>query len=347
MYLCSTIHTIMLHKIVIALDSFKGCMTSLEAGKSIARGICKEFPGCEVKVMPVADGGEGLLDALVDITGGQILKIQVHGPLMETRQACYGLSADGSTAFVEMAQASGLPLVPKESRNPLLTTSYGTGELIADALRRGCRQLFVGLGGSATNDAGIGLAACDVHNPLYGPEGAAHVFAPQKGATPEMVRLLDEGLRHFADVVHAHTGLDISTLQGAGAAGGIGGSLSAFLHADLKPGIELVLESGDFPALIDGADLIITGEGRADLQTLMGKVPAGILTMARRQGIPVILLAGQVKDVPKLLQAGFQDVRCINPLDIPLPIAIRPDFAIRQVRQAALEAIRDFLKGHG
>ena len=391
MYLCSTIHTIMLHKIVIALDSFKGCMTSLEAGKSIARGIYEEFPECEVKVMPVADGGEGLLDALVDITGGQILKIQVHDPLMETRQACYGLSADGSTAFVEMAQASGLPLVPKESRNPLLTTSYGTGELIADALRRGCRQLFVGLGGSATNDAGIGLlqalgmhfldkeglevkpggqalaqveyidtsrlmpeaasthfiAACDVHNPLYGPEGAAHVFAPQKGATPEMVRLLDEGLRHFADVVHAHTGLDISTLQGAGAAGGIGGSLSAFLHADLKPGIELVLESGDFPALIDGADLIITGEGRADLQTLMGKVPAGILTMARRQGIPVILLAGQVKDVPELLQAGFQDVRCINPPDISLAIAMRPDFAIRQVRQAALEAIRDFLKGHG
>ena len=375
-------------KIVIALDSFKGCLSSQEAGEAAARGVRQACPDCQVRVVPVADGGEGLLEALVSVTGGSLIHCRAHGPLMELRDTCYGLSGDGRTAFIEMARISGLPLVPEELRNPLLTTTYGTGELIADALQRGCRHFLIGLGGSATNDAGLGMlqalgfrfldgngtevglggqalarvesvdtsciptelreavftAACDVRNPLYGPEGAAFVFAPQKGATPKMMQELDAGLRHFSEVLRRELGTDISTLPGAGAAGGMGGGLSAFLHAELKPGIELVLAAADFPTLLHDADLVITGEGRADRQTLMGKVPAGILREARRQDIPVILLAGQVQDKEALLQAGFRAVQCINPPDTPLETAVRPDFARRQLAQAAFATTNAVLR---
>lgn len=376
----------MSRKIIIAIDSFKGCLSSQEAGEAAARGVRQACPDCQVQVLPVADGGEGLLEALVNVTGGSLVKCRAHGPLMEPRDTCYGLSGDGRTAFIEMARISGLPLVPEGQRNPLLTTTYGTGELIADALLRGCRSFLVGLGGSATNDAGLGMlqalgfrfldrngadvgqggqalarvervdasgvkaglreavftAACDVRNPLYGPEGAAFIFAPQKGATPTMVQQLDAGLRHFSETVRRELGADLSTLPGAGAAGGMGGGLSAFLHAALKPGIDLMLEAADFPTLLHDADLVITGEGRADRQTLMGKVPAGILREARRQGIPVLLLAGQVRDKEALLQAGFHAVRCINPPDTPLETAVCPDFARLQLTTTCATAIATF-----
>lgn len=376
----------MSRKIIIAIDSFKGCLSSQEAGEAAARGVRQACPDCQVQVLPVADGGEGLLEALVNVTGGSLVKCRAHGPLMEPRDTCYGLSGDGRTAFIEMARISGLPLVPEGLRNPLLTTTYGTGELIADALLRGCRRFLVGLGGSATNDAGLGMlqalgfrfldrngtnvgqggqalarvervdasgvkaglreavftAACDVRNPLYGPEGAAFIFAPQKGATPAMVQQLDAGLRHFSETVRRELGADLSTLPGAGAAGGMGGGLSAFLHAALKPGIDLMLEAADFPTLLHDADLVITGEGRADRQTLMGKVPAGILREARRQGIPVLLLAGQVRDKEALLQAGFHAVRCINPPDTPLETAVCPDFARLQLTTTCTTAIATF-----
>lgn len=374
----------MLRKVVIAIDSFKGCLTSQEAGEAAARGVRRAWPGCQTLTVPVADGGEGLLEALVNVGGGSLVSVRAHDPLMEVREASYGLSSDGQTAFVEMARISGLPLVPEARRNPLLTTTYGTGELICDALGRGCRRVLIGLGGSATNDAGMGmlqalgfhflnkegkeralggqalgeveriddtdvlpavretvfLAACDVRNPFYGPEGAAHVFAPQKGATPEQVEELDKGLRHFSKVIRRHTGTDISALPGAGAAGGMGGGLAAFLHAKLKPGIELVLDTAGFPALLRDADLVITGEGRADFQTLMGKVPAGVLAEARRQGIPVVLLAGQVEDEAALLRAGFKKVCSINPPGTPLSRALRPDFARQQLEETAERVAR-------
>ena len=277
----------------------------------------------------------------------------------------------------EMAAASGLPLVPEDKRNPLLTTTYGTGELIHDALDRGCRHFIVGIGGSATNDAGVGLLqalgfrfinqsgqpigkgggelahieqiekssvhpalekarftiACDVQNPFCGPNGAAYVYAPQKGATPEMVQTLDKGMHTFAKVIHTTTGYDITSIPGAGAAGGLGGAMLAFLHAELKAGIQLVLETLHFKEAIQDADLIFTGEGQADRQTTMGKVPAGILAEARKMGIPVILIAGKVVDSEILLKAGFQGVFSIVPGPMSLHESMQPDMARENIQR--------------
>ena len=295
-----------MRKVILAIDSFKGCLSSKEAETAAAQGIRHAFPTCETICLPVADGGEGMQRVLTEALNGQEIRLSAHDPLMQMRQTAYGLSGDGTTAFIEMAAISGLPLVPLRQRNPSLTTTYGTGELIKDALNRGCRRFVIGLGGSATNDAGLGMlqalgfrfqdrygnelgkaqpmcgqllneiafidsstalpalrearftAACDVCNPFFGPEGAACVFAPQKGADPEMVAALDKGLQHLAQVIRQTTGRDIATLPGAGAAGGMGGTLSALLNAELKPGIDLLLDLTDFDKLIEGADLIIT-----------------------------------------------------------------------------------------
>lgn len=375
-------------KVVIAIDSFKGCLGSLEAGRAVAAGVKRACPRCEVVVLPVADGGEGMLETLVGAGGGRLVRLSAHGPLMEERVACYGVSADGGTAFVEMASASGLPLVPEGRRNPMLTTTFGTGELLRDALRRGCRRILMGLGGSATNDAGMGMlqalgyrfldaagedvglggqalarveridasgampelaqarfvAACDVQNPFYGPQGAAYVFAPQKGATPQMVEALDNGLRHFARVIHRATGTDVSALPGAGAAGGMGGGVSAFLHAGLRRGIELVLESIGFARQVEGAGLVITGEGKADRQTLMGKVPAGVLAEAGRRGVPVVLLAGRVEDEDALREAGFRHVLCINPPGTLEAVALSPGYACRRLGQTAESLMKQAMK---
>lgn len=369
-------------KVVIAIDSFKGCLSSAEAEKAAAEGVRSRYPECEVQCLPIADGGEGMLEALAAATGGQKIHIIAHDPLLKNHNTYYAISGDGKTACIEMASISGLPLVPPEKRNPMITTSYGTGELIRDALERGCRNFIIGIGGSATNDAGLGMlqalgfrfrdkegrvleagngsallqvtsidtdfahpglpasrftVACDVQNPFYGPDGAAYVFAPQKGADRKMVEALDTGMRNFADVILRTTGKDISNCPGAGAAGGMGGSLLAFLNAELTPGIQLMLDVLDFGRKIADADLIITGEGKADRQTLMGKVPSGILREARKQNIPVILLAGRIEDLDELHKAGFQGVFSINAPNVPLTQAMQPGFAYANIRRTVGE----------
>lgn len=377
-----------MRKVILAIDSFKGCLSSKEAETAAAQGIRHVFPTCETICLPVADGGEGMQRVLTEALNGQEIRLSAHDPLMQMRQTAYGLSGDGTTAFIEMAAISGLPLVPLRQRNPSLTTTYGTGELIKDALNRGCRRFVIGLGGSATNDAGLGMlqalgfrfrdrygnelgkaqpmcgqllseiafiesstalpalrearftAACDVCNPFFGPEGAACVFAPQKGADPEMVAALDKGLQHLAQVIRQTTGRDIATLPGTGAAGGMGGTLSALLNAELKPGIDLLLDLTDFDKLIEGADLIITGEGKSDRQTMMGKVPSGILKRARRQGIPVILVSGSIEDADILNQAGFRAAFSITPAPMSLEEAMRPSTACQNIMQTVGQICR-------
>jgi len=372
-------------KVVIAIDSFKGCLSSAEAGKAAAGAIRSVFPECEVCCLSVADGGEGMLEVLITATNGQKVHVSAHGPLMEELETYYGISGDGKTAFIEMASISGLPLVPPEKRNPMLTTTYGTGELIRGALERGCRNFIIGIGGSATHDAGLGMlqalgfrftdnegketgtgsgevlmkvasvdrslahpalsscrftVACDVQNPFYGPQGAAYIFAPQKGANREMVETLDAGMRSFAETILHATGKDISYQPGSGAAGGMGGSLLAFLNAELKPGIQLMLDALDFNNKIKGADLIITGEGKADKQTLMGKVPSGILERAKQQDIPVVLLAGSVEDTDKLNEAGFQGVFPIIPSPLSLEKAMKPEAASTNIQRTTEQIFR-------
>lgn len=380
-------------KVIVAIDSFKGCLTSKEAGDAVVEGIKNVLPECDVLCFPVADGGEGLVDALVEVTGGSYRELSVHDPLMRPVDASYGLSGDGHTVFIEMAAASGLPLLTDSERNPMLTTTYGTGELIRDALNRGGRNFIIGIGGSATNDAGLGMlhalgycfydeagrllegsgsslgkvvtidsssahpalkesrftVACDVDNPFYGEEGAVRVFAGQKGADEKMKEELEAGMRTFSRLIQATTGKDIADVPGAGAAGGLGGTLLAFLNAVLKPGINLLLQTLDFATLIKGADLIITGEGKADRQSVMGKVPSGILEEARQQGIPVVLIAGCVEDADILNQAGFQGVFPIVPAPIPFEIAIQPHVAAQNIRRTVVQIVSvaaAFCTGH-
>ena len=371
-------------KAVLAIDSFKGCLTSAEAEAAAAEGVHAALPECEVIRIPVADGGEGMLDVLSAATHGKSISVQAHGPLMELREARYGISGDGQTAFIEMAAISGLPLVAPKKRNPMQTTTFGTGELIRDALQRGCRHFIIGLGGSATNDAGLGMlralgfrfpdktgnvsgyggqmmgkvdsidtssvhpllsgctftAACDVRNPFYGTDGAAYVFAPQKGADATMIEALDAGMRHLAAVIFRTTGKDISSCPGAGAAGGLGGSLSAFLNAELKPGIQLLLEMQNFAEQIKDADLIITGEGKSDRQTVMGKVPYGILTEARKQHSPVVLIAGGIEDTDILTRTGFHGIFSITPSPVALEQAMQPEFARMNIRRTVEQICR-------
>lgn len=375
-------------KIIIALDSFKGSLTSTQAAEAASCAIKEVLPQCQTVCLPVSDGGEGMLNALLQAIGGQYVNCQAHDPLMRPLAAPYGLSADRQTAVIEMAVTSGLTLVGPKERNPLYTTTYGTGEQIRHALTQGCRRILLGLGGSATNDAGLGMlqalgyvfkdkdgqeigpmrgawlkritcidttnvppmvreaqftAACDVNNPFYGPLGAAQVFAPQKGASPAEIMQLDDGMKHLSNLILQITGTDLSTLPGSGAAGGMGGSLAAFLHASLKPGIQLLLDTLHFTEIIQNASLIITGEGKADRQTLMGKVPAGILHQAQLQQVPVWLLAGKVDDASMLLKAGFQKVYCINPPDVSEEQAMQTDFAQQRIKATVKTALQQWL----
>ncbi len=323
-------------RIIVAPDSFKGSVSALGVAKAMERGIRAVFPEAEVIKVPIADGGEGTVEALVAATGGRLLHAGVRGPLGEPVRAHWGVSGDGATAFIEMASASGLPLVPKERRDPRITSTFGTGELMKAALDAGLRKLVVGIGGSATNDGGTGMAralgvrfldaegrdlpeggaalaglvrielsgldprlaeasilvACDVDNPLCGPRGASAVYGPQKGATPEMVAELDAALGVLARVATAATGHAIALSPGAGAAGGLGAGLLFFTPANLRPGVSIVLETTGFGALVQDADLVITGEGRTDFQTAMGKAPVGVAEVARRHGVPVVCLSG-------------------------------------------------------
>ena len=363
-------------KVIIAIDSFKGSLTSTEAGEAARKGTPQVHPEWEIDLIPIADGGEGMLSVMLNATQGTIQTVWAHNPCMKLIQTEYGISADGTTAFIEMAAISGLPLIAKEQRNPMKTTTYGTGELIRDALEKGCTRFIIGIGGSATNDAGTGMlqalgfrfldkdgntlgqggeilgkvvhictqnvhrllknahfiVACDVHNPFYGPEGAAHVFARQKGADDAMIAALDEGMRSFAQVVYQETGKDIATTPGSGAAGGMGGGMMAFLHAELKPGADLLLDLCRFDERIADADLIITGEGRIDRQSLMGKIPGRILQKGKERSIPVIGIAGCVEDETLLKEAGFQDVYATKPKEISLEEAMRKDVARRNIK---------------
>ena len=332
-------------KIVVAPDSFKGSLSAQEVCKAVKRGIHTVFPDTEVIELPLADGGEGIMESIVCASGGKIIKTKVYDPLHRKIEAGFGVLGDEETAIIEMAQASGLTLLEETERNPLAASSFGTGQLISAALDEGYRKFIIGIGGSATNDAGAGMlkalgvkfydkdgleleeggealsrlasiddsgldrrihdadfvVASDVRNRLCGPEGASAIFGPQKGATPEMVQKLDEALHHFADIVLRESGLNLLIYEGGGAAGGIGAALIAFLQAELHSGIDLVMKNINFDEEIKGADLIITGEGRLDSQTLGGKLITGITKAASKEGIPVIALAGSQNLSPKQL----------------------------------------------
>jgi glycerate 2-kinase len=340
-------------KIVIAPDSYKESLSALDVATQIEAGFREVLPDAQYIKIPVADGGEGTVEALVAATGGRMMQQSVTGPLGECVSAFFGLSGDGQTAIIEMAAASGLTLVSPALRNPMLTTSYGTGELILAALDNGATHIILGIGGSATVDGGMGMiqalggrfltesgaalgfgaaglgqlaqidlsrldpriaeckieVACDVDNPLTGEHGAAAVFGPQKGATPEMVKILDASLSHYARIIKEQIGVDIVAAKGAGAAGGMGAAALAFLNASLRPGVEIVLESVQFAALLQGADLVITGEGRMDSQTIHGKTPMGVAQMAKVFDIPVIGIAGCLSpDVGVVHQHGIEAV---------------------------------------
>lgn len=325
-------------KIVIAPDSYKESLSALEVAQAVEAGFRQVFPAADYVLVPVADGGEGTVDAMVAATSGRKEIVTVCGPLGEPVEAFYGLTGDGDTAVIEMAAASGLALVPPAARNPLLTSSRGTGELIRAALDAGARRFILGIGGSATNDGGAGMVqalgarlldadgqdvegsggglarleridvsgldprlaecrievACDVDNPLTGARGASAVFGPQKGATPEMVQALDANLARLARIVERDLGVAVDAVPGAGAAGGMGAAMLAFFGATLKPGIEIVTAAVDLDAHVRDADLVITGEGRIDFQTVHGKTPIGVARVAKRHGKPVIGIAGSL-----------------------------------------------------
>lgn len=335
----------------------------MQVAEAIKAGIEHSPLRAELVLLPIADGGEGTVDAIVTGTGGRFMKTRVTGPLGDPVEATWGIHGDGKIAVIEMAAASGLPLVPPENRNPLLTTTFGTGELIRAALDVGCRKFIIGLGGSATNDAGAGMAqalgarlldssgnelgpgggallgldridisaidsrisqseflvACDVTNPLCGLQGASHVYGPQKGATPDMVNLLDKALARFAQIVVLDLGRDIIGMEGAGAAGGLGAGCMVFLNASLRSGTEIVFESIGFREKMIGHDLVITGEGRLDNQTIQGKTPIGVAKMAKESGIPVVAIVGGTSDDYHLAYVhGIDAVISIPPRPVSL-----------------------------
>ncbi len=341
-------------KTVIAIDSFKGCLSSVEANRAAAEGVRIACPDAAIVEVPVSDGGEGFLEAFHAAIGGALVTVPVMDPLMRCISARYLLK--GQTAVLEVAEAIGLTLLGPEERNPMSASSYGVGQLVADAVTNGARHIIVGLGGSATIDAGRGMLqalteieslrnirftiAADVDNPLFGEQGAAMVFGPQKGATPQMVRLLDDEARQFAADSAQRFGYDRSGQKGAGAAGGLGYAFLQYLDAEFVPGAELLLETIGFDALVADAALVITGEGSADRQTLMGKLPMGIFQHSGR--VPVCLIAGQVNDRPELLRAGFSRVECINPPGLGLEEAMKKEVAQQHIRSTVRQLLGAF-----
>ena len=365
-------------KIVLAIDSFKGCLSSKEIEQCIAEEIHRILPSCQTVCIPIADGGEGMLDTLIEATQGTFVSTQAHDPLMRIRPARYGILGDQRTAIIEMAEINGLTTLSPIERNPMKTSTYGTGELIKDALEKGFRRFVIGIGGSATNDAGMGMiqalgahlydkqgnelgqggkimeqiahidlnhlhpalkeatfiVACDVQNPFCGPQGAAYVFARQKGASEEQIRQLDEGMRHLALLIERDFSYNINKVKGSGAAGGLGGAFATFLQAHLQSGIDLLLDAVDFDRKITNADWIITGEGKADRQTAEGKVPAGVLKRAKKANIPVMLISGKVEDKACLKQMGFARIVQISPDTLPLEEAMRPEVTRENIRRA-------------
>ncbi|WP_419237155.1 glycerate kinase [Photobacterium leiognathi subsp. mandapamensis] len=354
-------------KIIIAPDSYKESLTAMEVATAIENGFRQVIPNAEYIKLPMADGGEGTVQSLVDASNGTIIERSVTGPLGEQVNGFFGLMGDGKTAIIEMAAASGLHLVSPELRNPMLTTSFGTGELILAALDKGVEHIIVGIGGSATNDGGIGMAqalgirfldennkqisysggaldrlhridisnidsrlvsvklevACDVDNPLCGEKGASQVFGPQKGATPEMVTQLDNNLAHYAEIIKRELDNDVKDMAGAGAAGGMGAALLGLFNAQLRPGIEIVMDAVNLADVLKDADLVITGEGRIDSQTIHGKTPIGVARTAKRFNKPVIGIAGSLSyDCNVVHEHGIDAVFSVVPRSVSLTEAL-------------------------
>ncbi|MFS0823862.1 glycerate kinase [Bacillus sp. 1P02SD] len=372
-------------KVLIAIDSFKGSISSLEGSNAIALGIEEVYPDATIITIPLADGGEGTVESFIQATNGEMIETTVTGPLMEKISAMYGILGDKKTAVIEVAAACGLPLVPSDKRNPKLTTTFGVGELILDACHRGCREFVIGLGGSSTNDAGVGMLqalgfrfldnkdqevgcggqhlkdiskidasavhpivkectfriACDVNNPLYGPNGAAYIYGPQKGADETMVAELDDGLKHFSKIVLQTMNINIHSFPGAGAAGGLGAAFSGFLQGQLVSGVELVLDSVGMNQLLEGVDFVITGEGKMDGQTSMGKAPLGVAKRAQQKNIPVIALAGAMTgDTSALNELGITSFFSIINEPMTLDEAMNTSHTFENLKSASSQIFR-------
>ena len=377
-------------KIVVAPDSFKGSVSALEAACAIEQGLRRVFPDAVIDKIPMADGGEGTVQSLVDATGGHIQTHRAVTPLEDEVDAQFGILADGETAVIEMAAASGLTLVAPNERDPLHTTTYGTGQLIRAALEAGCRRLIIGIGGSATNDGGAGMAealgirlldkagkpiprggeglgqltsidmtdlhpavaetetvvACDVNNPLTGPDGASHVYGPQKGATPEMIETLDTHLAHFDRILTRTLGKSFNDIPGAGAAGGLGAGLMAFLNAELRLGVEIMVDAVNLRERVKGASIVFTGEGQLDFQTVFGKTPVGVAKVAKTHNIPVIAIAGGIAEgAEAVYEAGIDAVLGI--VQEPMSLEDAVGDASRLIADTAEQAARLIAIGHG
>ena len=358
-------------KIVVAPDSFKECLGAEDVARAMAVGVREavsmaaglhgagrgEEP-LEVVEMPLADGGEGTVRVLAAALEARTVLATVTGPLREPVEAEYAIveDASGPTAILEVASACGLPLVPPEKRNPMHTTSRGVGELILDALEKGCKRILIGLGGTSTCDGGAGMlsvpglrekaagtsiqALYDVDCPFYGPMGAARIFGPQKGASPQEVEILDRRMQAMAEEILRETGLDLQALPGAGAAGGLGGAMAAYLGARMRSGVDGVLDLIGFDKAVKDADLILTGEGKSDAQTLQGKAPLGVLR--RSKGIPVALVSGAINDREELRKAGFRHLLPVTPEGMPREKAIDPVTAIDNIRKAVAALVQRY-----
>lgn len=332
-------------KIILAPDSFKECLTATQVAQAMALAVKEVCPSAEVISLSLADGGEGTLEVLAHALDARLCEATVSDPLGRPVRAQYGVA--GKTAILEVAQACGLSLLRPQERNPLIASSRGVGELLMAAYNKGCRHFLVGLGGSAICDGGAGMMTvpgirdladisiellCDVDAPFVGPSGAARVFAPQKGASPEDVEVLEGRMLRLAESMREETGADVVNLPGAGAAGGLGGAFMAYFAAEKVSGIGRVLELVHFSKVIKGAALVITGEGKSDAQTLQGKVPFGVLQKAK--GTPVALLSGRIEDREALVAAGFHPVVEVSPRDMPLREALTPSAALRNIQSA-------------
>ena len=354
-------------KFLFASDSFKGTLSTGKTAELLTKAAKQVFPQCDCASVPVADGGEGTVDAVLSATGGSRFFCQVHDPLMRPTEASYG-KMDGGRAIIEMSAASGLPLLAEGERNPAKTTSYGTGELIAAALQAGCKDLSIAIGGSATNDGGMGCMSalgvrffdadgkelagtgenlirvkhidtsnllaeakeaaftviCDVTNPLCGSQGATYTYGPQKGGTPELLAKLEEGMCNYRDVIEKEFGINPDNIPGSGAAGGLGGALAVFLHANMKSGIDTVLDLVDFDKKLEDVSLVVTGEGRLDWQSCFGKVVLGVGERCKKQGIPVVALVGSTAEgAEQILNYGISRIITTAPADMPLAEAMQ------------------------
>ena len=371
-------------KVVIAIDSLKGSLSSMDAGHAIKEGILRATPA-DVIIKPLADGGEGTTDALIEGMGGEKVSLTVKGPLGDPVEAYYGYLKESNTAIMEMAMASGITLIPRADLNPLNTTTYGVGEMIKDAIHRGIRNFIIGIGGSATNDGGIGMLnalgyefldingqpvgfggqflekiavisdknklaeleechfqiACDVENPLCGPKGATYIYGPQKGAADTLLPLLDAGMRNYGQIAEAFTGKNTMEMAGSGAAGGLGFAFVTFLNGELKSGIDLILDAVGLEESLEDADFVITGEGRLDQQTAMGKGPAGVAKLGKKYGAKTIALAGSVtEDASACNAAGIDGYFCILSSICTLEEAMDPDTARKNLTLTAEQLFR-------